>query len=75
MGTVAHRLLWQLAQEGIERWDEQRIASERKRVTRELAALGLTGGEVSGAVEQVLSAVAATVAWQAGIRSSWRHRC
>jgi hypothetical protein len=61
IGTVAHRLLWQLAQEGIERWNEQRIASERQRVTRELAALGLTGGEVSAAVEQVLSAIAATL--------------
>jgi ATP-dependent exoDNAse (exonuclease V) beta subunit len=51
-----------LAGEGIERWDAQRIASERKRVTRELAALGLTGSEVRAAVEQVLSAIAATIA-------------
>jgi ATP-dependent helicase/nuclease subunit A len=62
IGTVAHRLLRQLAAEGIERWDAQRVASERKRVTRELAALGLTGGEVSAAVEEVLSAIAATIA-------------
>jgi ATP-dependent helicase/nuclease subunit A len=62
IGTVSHRLLRQLAAEGIERWDAQRVASERKRVTRELAALGLTGGEVSAAVEEVLSAIAATIA-------------
>jgi ATP-dependent helicase/nuclease subunit A len=62
IGTVAHRLLRQLAGEGIERWDAQRIASERKRVTRELAALGLTGSEVGAAVEEVLSAIAATLA-------------
>jgi ATP-dependent exoDNAse (exonuclease V) beta subunit len=62
IGTVAHRLLRQLAGEGIERWDAQRIASERKRVTRELGALGLTGSEVGAAVEQVLSAIAATIA-------------
>jgi ATP-dependent exoDNAse (exonuclease V) beta subunit len=62
IGTVAHRLLRQLAGEGIERWDAQRVASERKRVSRELAALGLTGGEVSAAVEEVLSAIAATIA-------------
>jgi ATP-dependent exoDNAse (exonuclease V) beta subunit len=61
IGIVAHRLLSQLAQEGIEHWSEQRIVSERKRITRELAALGLTGGEVSAAVEQVLSAIAATI--------------
>ena len=62
IGTVAHRLLRQLAGEGIERWDAQRIASERKRVTRELAALGLDGSEVGAAVEEVLSAIAATLA-------------
>jgi ATP-dependent helicase/nuclease subunit A len=62
IGTVAHRLLRQLAGEGIERWDAQRVASERKRVTRELAALGLTGSEVDSAVEEVLSAIAATIA-------------
>jgi ATP-dependent exoDNAse (exonuclease V) beta subunit len=61
IGTVAHRLLWQLAEDGIERWNAQRIASERKRVSRELAALGLTGTEVGAAVEQVLSAIAATI--------------
>ena len=62
IGTVAHRLLRQLAEEGLESWNGQRIASERKRVTRELAALGLTGSEVAAAVEQVLSAITATIA-------------
>src|SRR3984893_18613059 len=62
IGTVAHRLLSQLAEEGIERWNAQRIASERKRVTRQLAALGLDGSEVGAAVEEVLSAIAATLA-------------
>jgi ATP-dependent helicase/nuclease subunit A len=61
IGTVAHRLLWQLAGEGIEHWNPQRIASERKRVSREFAALGLTGSEVGAALEQVLSAIAATI--------------
>ncbi len=62
IGTVAHRLLGQLAEEGLERWNAQRIAIERKRATRELGALGLTGSEVGAAVEEVLSAIAATVA-------------
>ena len=61
IGTVAHRLLSQLANEGIERWNAQRIASEHKRVSCELAALGLIGSEVAAAVEQVLSAIAATI--------------
>jgi ATP-dependent helicase/nuclease subunit A len=62
IGTVAHRLLWQLAEQGIGQWTAQRIATERVRVTRELAALGLTGDEVSGAVEQVLAAIDTTLA-------------
>jgi len=62
IGTVAHRLLRQLAEEGIERWNAQRVGSERKRVMRELAALGLTGSEVGAAVDEVLSAIAATLA-------------
>ena len=36
--------------------------AELQRVTRELAALGLTGSEVGAAVEEVLSAIAATLA-------------
>jgi ATP-dependent helicase/nuclease subunit A len=62
IGTVAHRLLWQLAEEGIESWTAQRIVAERKRITRELAALGLSGSEAGPAVEQVLSAIEATIA-------------
>jgi ATP-dependent helicase/nuclease subunit A len=62
IGTVAHRLLWQLAEEGIECWTAPRAAAERKRVTRELAALGLSSSEVGPAVEQVLSAIDATIA-------------
>lgn len=62
IGTVAHRLLRQIAEDGIECWTAQRIATERKRVTRELSALGLTGSEVGPAVEQVLASIDATIA-------------
>jgi ATP-dependent helicase/nuclease subunit A len=62
IGTVAHRLLRQIAEDGIEGWTAPRIAAERTRVARELSALGLTGSEVDTAVEQVLSAIATTVA-------------
>lgn len=62
IGTVAHRLLRQLADEGIERWTAPRVAVERRRIARELAGLGLTADEIDPAVEQVLSAISATVA-------------
>src|ERR1022692_2385468 len=61
VGTVAHRLLRRLAEEGLEGWTAPRIAGERKRVARELSALGLTAGEVDSAVEQVLAAIATTI--------------
>jgi len=43
----------------MERWDGQRIASERKRVTREARRAWFDGSEVSAAVEEVQSAIAA----------------
>jgi ATP-dependent helicase/nuclease subunit A len=62
IGTVAHRLLWHLAEQGIESWTAVRIVAERRRITRELSALGLSGSEVGPAVDQVLSAIDATIA-------------
>ncbi len=61
IGTVAHRLLRQIADDGLDRWTPQRIAGERRRVERELAALGFTGAEAKGAVEQVLAALEMTL--------------
>ncbi|MDQ6917404.1 MAG: UvrD-helicase domain-containing protein [Pseudomonadota bacterium] len=62
IGIVAHRLLRRLADEGLEPWTAQRVASERMRAARELRALGMTGDEVEAAVEQVLVAIHATIA-------------
>jgi ATP-dependent exoDNAse (exonuclease V) beta subunit len=61
IGTVAHRLLRQMADEGLERWTRQRIAGERSRVERQLAGLGFTGAEAGSAVEQVLAAIEKTL--------------
>ncbi len=62
VGTLAHRLLRQLADEGINHWTAPRIAVERRRIAREFAGLGLTADEIDPAVEQVLTAISATVA-------------
>jgi ATP-dependent exoDNAse (exonuclease V) beta subunit len=61
IGIVAHRLLRQCADEGLERWSPERIAAQRARVVRELAGLGFTGAEAESAADQVLGAVASTL--------------
>ncbi|MEO8566608.1 MAG: UvrD-helicase domain-containing protein, partial [Betaproteobacteria bacterium] len=61
IGIVAHRLLRQCADEGLERWPSERIAAQRVRVVRELAGLGFTGVEAESAAEQVLGAIVSTL--------------
>jgi ATP-dependent helicase/nuclease subunit A len=61
IGIVAHRLLRQIAAEGIEQWTPLRLGAERARVERELAALGFTGPEAGTAVAQVLAALEKTL--------------
>jgi ATP-dependent exoDNAse (exonuclease V) beta subunit len=62
IGLVAHRLLRQCADEGLERWSVERVAAQRARVARELAALGFTGTEADAAADQVLAAITRTLA-------------
>jgi ATP-dependent helicase/nuclease subunit A len=62
IGIVAHRLLRQCADEGLERWPTERIAAQRTRVVRELGGLGFTGAEAESAAGRVLGAVASTLA-------------
>jgi hypothetical protein len=61
IGTVAHRLLRQVADEGIARWSAERVAAQRGRVEREFATLGFIGAESHSAVQQVLAAVQGTL--------------
>lgn len=61
IGIVAHRLLRRMADEGLERWTRERIASERPGIERELARGGFTGSEAADAVAQVVAALEKTV--------------
>jgi ATP-dependent helicase/nuclease subunit A len=61
VGTVAHRVLRQIAQEGIERWSEARVAALRARLAAELTHEGVAPGELSAAVERVQAALRRTV--------------
>jgi hypothetical protein len=62
IGTVAHRLLRQIAEDGLDRWTSARVEAQRSRVARELSALGFTGAEAAAAVEQVLASIRTTLA-------------
>jgi hypothetical protein len=62
IGTVAHRLLRQIAEDGLERWTPARVEAQRPRVAQALSALGFTGAEAAAAVEQVLGSLRMTLA-------------
>ena len=57
IGTVAHRLLLQIAEDGLDSWTAARVEAQRRRVARDLSALGFTGAEADAAVEQVLASI------------------
>ena len=61
IGIVAHRLLRHMADDGLERWTRERIAGERPGIERELARIGFTGAEATGAVAQIVSALEKTI--------------
>ncbi|HZW71933.1 MAG TPA: 3'-5' exonuclease, partial [Caldimonas sp.] len=61
IGTVAHRLLRQMARDGLEHWTRERIAAERPRMERELAQAGFTGAESAEAVRHVVTALEKTI--------------
>lgn len=62
VGTVAHRLLRQIGEDGLDAWSVGRVDAQRGQVERELSALGFTGAEAGAAVEQVLKALQTTLA-------------
>src|SRR5439155_16826048 len=57
IGTVAHRLLLQIAENGLDSWTAARVEAQHRRVARDLSALGFTGAEAHAAVEQVLASI------------------
>jgi ATP-dependent helicase/nuclease subunit A len=61
IGTVAHRLLRQIGEDGAEGWSARHVAAQRPGVEREFAALGFTTAEALAAAEQVLVALQTTL--------------
>ena len=61
IGTVVHRFLQRIAEEGIAAWDEARVSSLRDAYQRELKRLGVPDAEMDHAVERVGAALRASV--------------
>src|SRR5207247_8680732 len=69
IGTVAHRLLRQIAEDGLDSWTLARVEAQQQRVARDLTALGFTGAEAAAAGEQVLASIRTMLAEP---RGPWR---
>ena len=66
VGTVVHRFLQIVAEEGIARWDARRVASLREVFARDLQRLGVPDAERKGAVTRVHDALAMCLAAERG---------
>lgn len=66
VGTVVHRYLQAVADEGTAGWDGARVASLREVFARDLARLGVPDTEMKGAVARAHDALAACLADERG---------
>jgi hypothetical protein len=66
IGTVTHRLLAQVAQEGIAAWSAARAAGERTRIVVELAGEGVDSAVRDAAADRVIEAMTRMLADERG---------
>ncbi|HEY3518091.1 MAG TPA: PD-(D/E)XK nuclease family protein, partial [Gammaproteobacteria bacterium] len=57
VGTVVHRYLQRIAEQGLERWSAQRVAGLKPEFARELELLGVEAAERAVAAERVAAAL------------------
>ena len=62
VGTVVHRHLQRIAEQGLERWDAERVAAARPTFARELELLGVEAAERDRAVARVVAALSRALA-------------
>jgi ATP-dependent exoDNAse (exonuclease V) beta subunit len=62
VGTVVHRYLQRIAEQGLERWSARRVAELGARFARELELLGVETAERAGAAERVVAALSRALA-------------
>ena len=61
VGSVAHRFLRQIAEDGLAAWTPERVATQRPRIEGEFIAGGFTAAEAGAAAQQVLAALHTTL--------------
>ncbi len=61
VGTVVHRHLQRIAQQGLEHWDARRVAVSTTLFRRELEMLGVEAAERDGAAARVVAALSRTL--------------
>jgi ATP-dependent exoDNAse (exonuclease V) beta subunit len=57
VGTVVHRYLQRIAEEGLDRWDARRLADTKPRFARELELLGVERAELEHSTARVATAL------------------
>jgi len=62
VGTVAHRFLRRIGEDGLAAWPLDRVSAQRPHVEREFTARGFTLAEAGAAADQVLLALQTTLA-------------
>lgn len=62
VGTVVHRTLQAIAEQGLDAWSVERVAATREIFARDLRLLGVPEMQLEGALERVLAAVSSTLA-------------
>jgi ATP-dependent exoDNAse (exonuclease V) beta subunit len=61
IGTVVHRALLRIAQEGVANWSAARVNAMRNLFARDLIALGVPAAQLDGALDRVTSALTLTL--------------
>ncbi len=62
VGTVVHRYLQRIAEQGLERWTVQRVAESKPQFARELELLGVDAAERASAADRVVLALSRSLA-------------
>ncbi|MGH8758578.1 MAG: UvrD-helicase domain-containing protein [Burkholderiales bacterium] len=65
-GTVAHRFLQMIAEEGLDKWNAARVESLRKVFARDLALLGVPESETQNAANRIAAALNQSLADERG---------
>ena len=78
VGSVVHRWMQRIAEEGLSSWDRARIGASRAAFANQLAALGVAPGDIESAGTRVIAALDAAIEdpkgrWLLGAHGSARN--